>query len=185
MTEHDFGNSFKKVLKIIGNIYFTIITITIIIIFVIAVKARIEGNVPSLFGYKLYYVSSGSMSPTIPKGSLIMVKEMAAFKIQKTDVISFRGSQNSIVTHRVMTISENKQNFTTRGDANESNDPLPVKAGDIVGKVILHIPFVGFLIKLFQSKHVLLLIIVILTLKILVCMLVKKHKPIKNKEESL
>ncbi|WP_317987381.1 hypothetical protein [Haloprofundus halobius] len=38
----------------------------------------------------------------------------------------------------------NELSFVTKGDANEKVDPSPVAAGSIVGRVVVTLPYVGY-----------------------------------------
>jgi hypothetical protein len=55
--------------------------------------------------------------------------------------------------------------FTTKGYANRDKDPVPVTSDIILGKVIFHIPAVGWIfsaIKDFLSRYVILIIVILL-----------------------
>lgn len=135
----------------------SLITILFIIVFAILLSVHIKaiktGEEPSLFGYKGFYVGSGSMSPEIPVGSLIVVEETDAENIVEKDIITYRNSKKTVVTHRVIEIDQKDQSFITQGDANEYHDLFPVKPEQIIGRVVLDIPYVGYLIDFLRSKY--------------------------------
>lgn len=109
--------------------------------------------IPLALGYKLYEVETGSMEPTIKAGSLIFVKptdKITDYRID--DIVTFTDSEKGLTfTHRVVEIDENSLKFTTKGDANEKNDPTKTEFRHAVGKVRFHIPFIGKLAKIIRT----------------------------------
>ena len=135
----------------IKNILFIIFMVIMIILILFTIKIRLTGGEPSLLGYRLYVLDNGSMSPTLRIGTLIIVKEIEPKEVESEDIITYHGSEDSIVTHRVMEIKDEGATFITKGDANDSEDPMPLNSNRLIGKVILSIPCIGFLLKLLQT----------------------------------
>jgi signal peptidase len=102
-------------------------------------------KVPSIFGYKALIVMSGSMENNISKGDLIVVKETDASTLKVKDIITFRDSNNIIVTHRIVeTIEENGDNcFRTKGDSNNTADDEIVCSKKIEGKLVQNFKGLG------------------------------------------
>ena len=50
----------------------------------------------------------------------------------------------------------------TKGDANEGEDPLPVEAEQVLGTVILSIPFVGYLVTFMKQRTILAILTVMI-----------------------
>ncbi len=93
---------------------------------------------------RLLVVTSGSMEPAIPAGSLIVV--LAKSSYSAGDIISFNEvADNSVVTHRINRIEEEKSTFSyfTKGDRNEEEDKNPVYYNEVAGKVAAVIPKLG------------------------------------------
>lgn len=99
-------------------------------------------TLPGLFGIKLYNVTTGSMEPAIPIGSLIAVKYEEPDQIHAQDIIAFE-HRGSVVTHRVVENDQSSQQFITRGDANAQNDFEPVPYIDLIGVLKMHVPVIG------------------------------------------
>lgn len=105
-------------------------------------QARIKGEVPSLFGYQLYVVETGSMIPTLPIGSNIAVRELRAEdSLEVGDIITYsRG--NSAITHRITELVRGEDDivrYQTQGDnPDNSPDPWLVSREDIRGIVVWH-----------------------------------------------
>lgn len=101
---------------------------------------------PRFFGYKTFYIETGSMEPTLKTGSLVYVETGFSFeKYQINDIVTFMSSDmSSCFTHRIVGIDRINQNFTTRGDANQTDDPDKISASLAVGKVQFCVPILGY-----------------------------------------
>lgn len=108
--------------------------------------------VPAVVGGRTLTVLSGSMSPTIPAGSVVVTKPVEPASLRVGDVITFStrgpdalGSLHR-VTHRIVAVNgtAGEKSFTTRGDANDVVDAYPVTADDVIGKVWFHLPWLGW-----------------------------------------
>lgn len=100
------------------------------------------GKAPEIYGYTVLRVMTGSMEPTYPVDTLIVVKKTDPAEIREGDVISFYSSDpalyGAVNTHRVVNVKQedNQWIYTTKGDGNNVADPYEVKSGDLIGKVI-------------------------------------------------
>lgn len=156
----------NKALSTIGNIIFTIVMIFFLLVAFLAVKSRISGNPPSIFGYGIYFVKTGSMEPTISTGSLVVVKARDSEDIKAGDVITFKSEKTgNLTTHRVMEVlAEDSLSFRTKGDANNAEDPMAVNERDVLGVLVFSIPFLGYIINFLQSNIAIIFIIIIFIL---------------------
>lgn len=93
-------------------------------------------------------VQSGSMEPAISTGSLVVIK--AEERYHTGEVITFTAERTSDIptTHRIVrdTLEEGQLVYHTQGDANNAVDPQPVLPENVLGKVILSVPFLGYLL---------------------------------------
>jgi len=86
---------------------------------------------------------------------MFMVKSVAQDEISVGDVLTFLASDwRTVVTHRVREISEREGTYfyTTRGDANDTDD-LPVRYERVIGRVVFVIPGSNFMVLLFKNAH--------------------------------
>jgi signal peptidase len=120
---------------------------------------------PRVFHYQALVVRSGSMSPTIPTGSIVFYTKIPADKVKVGDVIVFSRPDNPAerVTHRVYKIGKSSTGryFETKGDANGAPDDWRVPA---VGEGWLarwHIPVAGYVLYDLQSTAARLLLLVV------------------------
>lgn len=100
-----------------------------------------------LFTYQALTIGSGSMSPAIEKGDVIILKSMKneeARKIKKGDVLVYN-HDNKIIVHRVIKKSNNGEtiSFKTKGDYNNAKDSWTVKQEDVIGIVKFRIRWIG------------------------------------------
>lgn len=70
---------------------------------------------------------TGSMAPTIPAGSVAVVRQVPAADIRVGDVVTVDRDPQLPVTHRVLTVDGTgaQRTITMQGDANASPDPAP------------------------------------------------------------
>jgi signal peptidase len=120
---------------------------------------------PRFLPYQALVVRSGSMSPTIPTGSVVFYRKVTASKVKVGDVIVFDkpGQQNEKVTHRVFKISNGPTGryFTTKGDANGAPDDWRVPAVGTGWVANFHVPTLGYVLADLQSTTARLLLLVI------------------------
>lgn len=99
-------------------------------------------------GYFEYYaiaVASGSMSPAIYKGDIVIVEKNNDYKnLQVGQILTYK-YENIVVVHRIVDIIEDKGEyfFYTKGDANNSKDNYVIKEDMIIGIVNYRIPYIG------------------------------------------
>lgn len=110
------------------------------------------------FNISLIMFKTGSMSPTIPAGSVALVREIPASEIQVGDVVTVARADALPVTHRVTSVDDagdgESRTITMRGDANEAADPHPYTVTE-VRRVLFSIPGVAHVIVAFSHPLVL------------------------------
>ena len=98
------------------------------------------------FHYHAIAVASGSMTPNILKGDVVVIEKIDGdySKLKKGQVIAFK-FDGVIVVHRLINIIEDKGTyyFYTKGDANDQPDNWVVEENMIVGTVNVKIPYIG------------------------------------------
>jgi signal peptidase len=106
---------------------------------------------PKNFGGDTRYepVLTGSMEPAIPVGGVVLIKPVEPEMVDVGDIICFKFSESTLITHRVARIIED--GFVTKGDANEDFDLKIVNPSEVVGKVVLILPLIGFIGTFAQS----------------------------------
>lgn len=132
-------NKFLKVIKVLINTLMTMI----LILGSIFILLYIVGIEP-------YVVETGSMEPTIQRGSLSFINKHEDFNnIKENDVIAFSLPTGKKATHRV--IKKTQKGLETQGDSNNSLDGVITTQANYVGKNIFSIPKIGYVVKLIQT----------------------------------
>ncbi|EYT61125.1 peptidase S26B, signal peptidase [Dietzia sp. UCD-THP] len=111
------------------------------VVCIIATTAAFALNI-SLIMFK-----TGSMSPTIPTGSLAVVRQIPASEIEVGEVATVpRDAGQLPVTHRVVSVTRidgGSYSIEMQGDANDSPDPRPYVVTE-VRKVLWHAPGLAY-----------------------------------------
>lgn len=115
-----------------------------------SVLGATAGKAPSVLGFSVFQVQSGSMEPEIPIGGIVIVHRKKPSDLKIGDVISFYSNDTTISgevnTHRIIEIKDSDSGekiFRTKGDANDAPDTAAVFETDLIGKVIVNIGSVG------------------------------------------
>ncbi len=105
-----------------------------------------------MLSLKLLVVLSASMGAALPVGSLAFVVPQTEYHVG--DVVTFEiPNSEELLTHRVVRVKgamDEVRVYETRGDANNAVDDWTLTSGAIVGKVVFHLPFLGYLLYLPQ-----------------------------------
>lgn len=134
-----------------------IFTVLLFIFFGISIFTAVTSKSAKLFSIRSYVVLSGSMEPEIPTGSVVYTRPASHYSIG--DVISFTNQSGQTVTHRI--IADGKTFFKVAGDANSSPDANPVPANRVLGRVVFHLPHLGFLAAYLRTPLGFILLIVL------------------------
>lgn len=103
---------------------------------------------PTILGFNLAVVYSGSMEPAMPVGALALMEPIDPSGIKVGDIIAFNPvyDPDTIVSHRVVEVLGDGASieFRTKGDANEDPDVLSVPAANVLARVNFNIPYMGY-----------------------------------------
>ena len=133
-------------IKITGWILFLAVILVLGTTLVSIHQVKNKGEIPELLGFQLYAVESGSMEPTFSAGTVILSrKPQDAGKLQEKEIITFRASSGSVVTHRIMEVltdEEGQVSYRTKGDNPISSPDQDLLTPDRVIAVFLaKLPF--------------------------------------------
>jgi signal peptidase len=164
--------------------------------------------------YPMLAVASGSMctlepnqcdgwshpfARTLHTGDLIIIQGVNASDIHpgpypNGDILVFRLSSQSdqLIVHRAIaeTTVDGKISFVTQGDANSAPGPgSPTPAENVIGKVVLRIPWIGHLALLMRDQSgvylILALIIIIIAVELVLSLIGSKEAETKKEEAAL
>jgi signal peptidase I len=122
---------------------------------------------PAALGYQRYVITSGSMTGTYDRGSIVYDREAPTASLRVGDVITYApppaAGPEGLVTHRIVWVGRDRggaRAFRTKGDANRARDPWrftldrPRQA-----RAAFHIPYVGFALAALGVREVRMLLI--------------------------
>ena len=110
----------------------------------VAVLAAVVGGCAYAWshGVRFYAVESGSMSPAMNAGDLVIdLPTTPTSKYQVGEIVTFHPTPGYITTHRIVAVEAD--GVSTQGDANSTPDLGQVPPENIVGRVVAVVPFVG------------------------------------------
>ena len=138
----------------------------------------------SFGGIRLLTVRSGSMAPQIKIGSLILVKNEISYQVGEIITLQI-ANQEETITHRIVQIDQEDgvNLYTTRGDANTAPDNEPVAHGAILGKVVLSLPFVGYIVAFSRTWPGVIILIIIPATVVIYDEIIKMKKEFSFKKK--
>lgn len=165
-----------------------ILVFLVIIINFIDQKNNLKKGIQKPALVSAYTIVSPSMVPNINVLDVIITTRVSdPAKIKVGDVITFNStdyrSSGVTVTHRVKKIektSDGKYLFTTKGDANNTEDATRQPFSSIYGKVLLRLPKLGYIQYILSTVLGWLLLIIIPTVLIIGADIIKIIKTIKD-----
>jgi signal peptidase len=136
---------------------------------------------PQLAGYRSFTVRSGSMTPAIETGDVIVTEPISPLSARVGDIVTFVDPEGTgkLFSHRVQSVRAAGEDvaFVTRGDANTSTEHWRVPADGSIGKVVYRIPKVGYALAWIDSPPARLALIAIPALLLLWAALVRIWRP--------
>lgn len=141
------------------------ITVVVVVFGGFAFAAQVSGaNESGIFNRNVLIVESGSMSPSVKTGDVVVVKNVSQrnrYSLQTGDVVTFKAANNQrkLITHRIVAVRHMPSGetfYTTKGDANEVQDSALLTPDRVVGEVEFRVPRLGYVISSFDNPEVIL-----------------------------
>ena len=168
----------KKIVFAIINII-SILVIAAAVFVLLVVLLTSPGKPPSIMGYTVLRITTGSMAPAYDVDTMIVVKKAEPSQIREGDVITFYSTdpalEGSLNTHRVVSISREGDGYVyvTKGDNNNVVDAYDVPSENFLGKVVGSSMILGKLSSLCANPLVFIPIILVPLAIILISNLVR------------
>ena len=113
---------------------------------------------------KAFIVQSGSMEPAIKTGSIVITKKEEIYN--QGEIISYTKGSKNIITHRIQVKNypdgiNSDPVYLTAGDANEDFDSGSITSEQIVGKVVLTLPYLGYVADFAKQPYGFLLLVIV------------------------
>jgi signal peptidase len=113
-------------------------------------------TLPSVFGYQSLTVISGSMVPTLGVGSVVIDEVISPADARPGDIVTFKDPLHPRqLTHRLQKVRVEGDTFymTTLGDANDVPEHWSVPRTGHIGRVLVHIPKLGYAREWLGSRY--------------------------------
>ena len=138
-----------KIGKIIFNCIYAIILLCVLYNVIFSINTTITQNdYLKLLGISFFNMESELMQNDLNKGDLVVVKEAKQEKIQQGDIIAYTVNGKT----RINKIINQQDGYTTKSNKNYYPDIEKISYNQVIGKVLINIPFWGFIITILQSK---------------------------------
>jgi signal peptidase I len=116
---------------------------------------------PGLFGFERYVITSGSMTGTYDRGSVVFADVVPVSDLRVGDVITYTPPPGSgpdgLVTHRIFSIGRDqfgRSLFQTKGDANETADPWTFTLDESTqARAVFDVPYVGYVLSVLSIRE--------------------------------
>ena len=152
LKTHKDRSALRFYLDALSTVVTVIVAVVAALTIVLAVVTRLapQGQY-TIFGHPTLIVLSGSMSPVIKTGDLIVDNPVSATQAEHLrvgQIISVRDQPGSktIITHRITGVlaTGGSVAYVTKGDANNAPDQATRPAADVVGVFSYSIPRGGY-----------------------------------------
>lgn len=131
----------QELLGSAGRLVLRLVTSAAALLGAVLAVAAVTGLDRSWLGREFMLVTSGSMSPTLSPGDIVVVRtdRSPGEPVDVGEVITFRPRRGgTAVTHRVVAVraeSGGETSYVTRGDANDGPDRTAVSKSELIGPV--------------------------------------------------
>ena len=160
-------NKSRKVVNTIVNVVLVVALIVAALCTYVSFVSASGNGVPSILGLEFFSIQTDSMSPFLEPGDLAIstvIKDKST--LRNKDVITYWtviNGERVLNTHRIEQIYTGGSYliFETKGDNNQTADPMTVHESEIVGKYLTKIPGIGKVFDYLQTSTGFLVVIVI------------------------
>lgn len=149
----------RPVRRLLGLVGAAVLWLVLIVMGAVALALVI---LPLVLGWTPLTVRTGSMEPTIPTGSQVVVSPVESQEqvkdLEVGNVITFMPfpDDDTTVTHRVVeraVRADGQIALSTQGDANDDVDPWTLGTDQIRGEVRYHLPYAGYAAQLLDGQQ--------------------------------
>jgi len=142
----------RKTGDLLGTLMAVVVVMVACVVVVIAVATRLSSKQQyTAFGHPVLVVLSGSMSPAIDTGDLIIdnpVTAAQATQLHVGQIITFPDAPGSqtIITHRIVKVvhQQGQVYYQTKGDSNNAPDATLRPASSVIGTYWEKVPRGGY-----------------------------------------
>ncbi|MBE6947894.1 MAG: signal peptidase I [Ruminococcaceae bacterium] len=157
----------RKIVNIAINVLLVVAIVFAALCTYMSFSSKGGKGVPNIFGTAFFSVQTDSMYPTLLPGDLVVAEVVNNPKeLRPGDIITYWtiiDGEKALNTHRIHEIRDGGTfwSFITKGDKNDTPDPLPVHESAIVGKYSYRIQNLGNVFDYLQTSTGFLIVIVV------------------------
>ena len=130
--------------RLLGQLAFLVLVLLLLAALVSIQMQRRRGEIPQIMGIQIYKVETGSMTPTLPVGSVFIARKVKSKEtFSSGDIVTFRTLSGAIVTHRIIEVTtlDDQLAYRTKGDNPISSPDQELLTPDrIVSKFVAKMP---------------------------------------------
>ena len=188
------GINLHTIFSVLGIAITTLLLPILLINLTLIIRGNTDPSMPpSVFNITPMVVLSGSMNDgsydAIEAGDLILVKKVDTKKLRENEVIAYMEGDHA-VTHRIVKVNkeDGKVTYTTRGDANNTEDMTPVQPDMVIGQYFYRFAGIGDFVIFLQTPQGMACVIGIPLLIFAIYEVIRKYalaKKNKEKQEML
>lgn len=185
------NNPFKFILSTISYALFIWLLLVgaTLLIYVVDLKVKQYKGDYTPPKYNAYVVLTGSMLPKIQVKDVVVTKKIDGEELEEGDIITFLSSDERFegltVTHRIIEKYQDpvtgEYTYKTKGDNNNVADTALAHDYNVLGKVILKVPKIGYLQEFLATKGGWIIVILIPCLLVISYDIVKIFKTLHKK----
>lgn len=148
----------NKILRLIGNILYTLLVLITVLILITVILQRTSNNNLSLGGFRIFNIATGSMAPKYEVGDVLLSKTVSPSEIKIEDDVTYIGKEGTfagkVVTHQVIDIENENGNykFHTKGLANTEEDPV-ISQEQVIGKIVYKVKTLSYISKIINNLY--------------------------------
>lgn len=199
-TNHDNVVSFIEIvqffLHFFTKVFLYVVFLLLVIIFILFIfyftdllyNIHSGEDKPPLFD--AYVIVSPSMVPTINVQDAIIIRREEPENLKQGDIISFLATDSyysgKVITHRIIGIEHAEDGsllYRTKGDNNNVADGTLVNEGNVYGKVLFRIPWLGYIRQFLSTYFGWILCIALPLLYLILSEVIKVRKMICQKRK--
>ena len=143
---------------------------------------------PGLLGYQRYVITSGSMTGSYDRGSVVFDKVVPVADLEVGEAITYTpplgSGPSGRITHRIVWMGSDQFGrliLRTKGDANQTADPWTFSLdGATQARVAFHVPYVGYLLAALSIRQARMVVIGLPALLIAIAVLVGFKREVRN-----
>ena len=149
----------------------TLVEPVLIALFIVMILFSTTVYLLPKFGWNAADIASGSMYPELKVGTMVMAKTVSPSELKANDIIVFKpeATDETPICHRIVEVKNTiPRTFQTKGDYDPTADTFMLPSANIIGRVDISVPVMGYLVLFVKSTIGLILCLIVPAVLLLV-----------------